>query len=151
MKACATTLVASVLATPAVVRTQTRAHAHESASPTNPPITITINPEARVSVALAGALPPPVACGTAAALRVRIINQGFVTSRLEAQFIGNTPAGAKLAFHPQSLKGVPEELRELRITLTKRGPSDLTLSFQIHNNVPGLDDRNRVHLLMSCL
>lgn len=151
MRACATALVTSVLATSAAVQAQTHEHAHESVSPTDLPIEITINPEARVSVTLGGALPLPVACGTAADLRVKIINQGFVTSRLEARFIGNTPAGAKLAFDPQPLKGVPEELRELRITLTKRGLTDLTVAFRTHNNAPDLGDRDRVHFLMSCL
>jgi len=41
-------------------------HMMEAVSPNDPPIKITINPEARVSVVLAGALPPPVPCGTAA-------------------------------------------------------------------------------------
>ena len=148
---CAATLAVSVLATSAAVHAQTHEHARESVSPADPPIKITINPEARVSVTLAGALPPPVACGTAADLRVKIINQGFVTSRLEAELIGKTPAGAKLAFHPEPLKGVPEELRELRITLTKPGPTDLTVSFRTHNNAPDLGGRDRVHFLMSCL
>ncbi len=151
MRTCATTLVASVLATSAVVHAQTHEHAHESVSPTDPPITITINPEARVSVTLAGALPPPVACGTAAEFRVKVINQGFVTSRLEAQFVGSTPVGAKLTVDPQPLKGVPEELRDLRITLTTPGPTDVTVSFRTHNNTPDLGGRDRVHFLMSCL
>lgn len=151
MKTCATTLVASVLATTAAVHAQTHEHAHESVSSTDPPITITINPEARVSVTLAGALPPPVACGTAADFRVKIINQGFVTSRLEAKFMGRTPVGATLMFSPQPLKGVSEELRELHITLTQHGPTDLTISFQTHSNVPDLGYRDRVHFLMSCL
>ena len=151
MRTCATTLVASVWATSAAVHAQTHEHARESVSPTDPPITITINPEARVSVTLGGALPPPVACGIAADLRVRIINQGSVTSRLEAQFIGNTPAGAKLTVDPRPLQGAPEELRDLRITLTTPGPTDLTVSFRTHNNTPDLGDRDRVHFLMSCL
>src|SRR5258708_4177784 len=57
-------------------------HEQASASLTlAPPISITINPEARVSVTLGGALPPPVACGKPVALPVKIINQGFVASR----------------------------------------------------------------------
>jgi hypothetical protein len=40
--------------------------AQNKAAPQEAPIQITINPEARVSVALAGSLPPPVPCGTAA-------------------------------------------------------------------------------------
>jgi hypothetical protein len=61
------------------------------ARPTDAPIAITINPEARVSVALAGALPPPGPCGKPADLAVAITNQGFVTSQLEAAFVGDAP------------------------------------------------------------
>src|SRR5437667_226382 len=64
-------------------------HVHDVASPNDPPIKITINPEARVSVILAAALPPPARCGTPAALLVKIIDQGFVTSRLEAEVVGD--------------------------------------------------------------
>jgi hypothetical protein len=143
--------VATVLITAASVRAHEHEHALESASATDPPITITINPEARVSVALAGALPPPAACGTAVDFHVRIINQGFVTSRLEAELVGDKPEGTRLDFHPEPLKGVPEELRDLRITLIKRGPTDLTLSFRTHNNAPDLGGRDRIHFPMHCV
>jgi hypothetical protein len=126
-------------------------HAHESAAPDDPPIKITINPEARVSVTLSGALPPPAACETAVDFRVKIINQGFVTSRLEAELVGDESEGTTLDFHPEPLKGVLEELRDLRITLIKPGSTDLTLSFRTHNNAPDLGGRDRVHFLMHCL
>jgi cell division septation protein DedD len=51
-------------------------------SPNDAPIKITINPEARVSVALAGQLPPPTPCGIASDLPVKVVNQGFVTAQL---------------------------------------------------------------------
>jgi hypothetical protein len=126
-------------------------HAHEPAAPGDPPIKITINPEARVSVTLSGAVPPPAACGTAVDLPVKIINQGFLTSRLEAEFVGNKPEGTTIDFYPEPLKGVPEELRSLRITLIKPGSFDLTLSFRTHNNAPDLGGRDRIHFLMHCL
>ena len=37
--------------------------------------------------ALTGALPPSAPCGTATDLSVKIVNQGFVTARLEAELI----------------------------------------------------------------
>jgi hypothetical protein len=126
------------------------AHVHDVASPNDPPIKITINPEARVSVTLAGALPLPVPCGTPADLTVRIINQGFVTSRLEAEFVGDVPAGAALEFHPEPLTGVREELRTLRIVLTQPGLTDLTVAFRAHNEIPDLGGRDRIHFLMQC-
>jgi len=126
-------------------------HVMETASPSAPPIKITINPEARVSVTLAGALPPSAPCGTPADLSVKIVNQGFVTARLEAELVGDAPPGVILDFHPEPLKGVPEELRKLHITLTKPGPTDLTIAFKAHHEIPDLGGRDRIHFLMRCL
>lgn len=127
-------------------------HVHDtSVSANDPPIKITINPEARVSVTLAGALPPSAPCGTAADLSVKIVNQGFVTAQLEAELVGDAPAGVTINFHREPLTGVPEELRKLRITLTKPGPTDLTIAFKAHNEIPDLGGRDRIHFLMHCL
>jgi hypothetical protein len=142
--------IATVLVVPALALAGNE-HVHATASPNDPPIKITINPEVRVSVTLAGALPPPVLCGKPAELLVKIVNQGFVTSRLEAEFAGESPAGATLDFHPEPLKGVPEELRTLYLTLTAPGPTDVTLAFRSHNNAPDLGGRDRIHFIMRCL
>jgi hypothetical protein len=115
------------------------------------PITITINPEARVSVVLTGPIPAPVPCGSATDFSIRILNHGFVTSRLEAAFVGDVPEGVHLDFKPAPLKGVQEEVRHLRILLTKPGPTDLTIAFRAHNEIPDLGGRDRVHFLMRCL
>jgi cell division septation protein DedD len=120
-------------------------------SPNDAPIKITINPEARVSVALAGELPPPAPCGIATDLPVRIVNQGFVTAQLEAELVDNAPAGVTLDFHPAPLKGLPEESRALRIVLSQPGPTDLTIAFKAHNEIADLGGRDRVHFLMSCV
>jgi hypothetical protein len=140
---------------PAVVCGQDDEHLHHHAmaatSEHDPPIKITINPEERVSVVLAGALPQPAPCGSVIDLPVKIVNQGFVTARLEAQLIGETPAGVYLDFHSEPLKGVPEESRQLHIMLTKPGLTDLTVSFKAHDVIPDLGGRDRVHFLISCL
>lgn len=115
------------------------------------PITVTINPEARVSATITGSLPRPAACGAAANFRIRIVNQGFVTARLEAELLGQVPPGASLTFHPAPLKGLPEETRNLQILLTHPGPTDLTIAFRAHNALPDLGDRDRVHFLVHCL
>jgi hypothetical protein len=153
-----TVLCVTALFLPGLIYAQTGEHMPDhhkmrgdTVSPNQPPIKITINPEARVSVVLAGALPAPVPCGTAADLPVKIVNQGFVTSRLEADFVGEVPAGVSLDFHPAPLKGVREEIRNLRITLTKPDPTDLTIAFRAHNETPDLGGRDRIHFLMHCL
>ena len=125
--------------------------AENKTAPQEPAIQITINPEARVSVTLAGALPRPVPCGTAADFAVNILNQGFITSRLEAEFVGDTPADVNLDFAPAPLKGVREEFLHLRITLTRPDPTDLTIAFKAHNEVPDLGGRDRVHFVMHCI
>jgi hypothetical protein len=146
--------VTALFLLPLVARTQDDMHNHAgmgAASPDDPPIKITINPEARVSVVMAGALPPPVPCGTATDLPVKIVNQGFVTSQLEAEVVGDSPPVVTLDFHPAPLKGVPEELRMLHLTLSKPGVIDLTLAFRAHNEIPDLGGRDRVHFLLHCL
>jgi hypothetical protein len=84
-------------------------------------------------------------------LTVKIVNQGFVTSRLEAQIIGDVPAGAALEFHPEPLTGAQEELHTLRILLTRPGPTDLTVAFKAHNEIPDLGGRDRIHFLVECV
>jgi hypothetical protein len=143
---------------PGYICAQTGEHmkGHDKAEPdivsaNEPPIKITINPEARVSVILAGTLPRPVLCGTATDLAVKIVNQGFITSRLEAALVGDVPAGVSLDFHPAPLKGVPEELRNIRITLMKPNPADLTIAFKAHNEIPDIGGRDRIHFVMRCV
>jgi len=116
-----------------------------------PHIKIVINPEARLSAMPVAALPPPVPCGTAADLSISIVNQGFITAVVEAELVGEVPPGIILDFHPAPLKGVPEEARSLRLTLTTPGPSDLTIAFKVHNISPDLGGRGRIHFLMTCL
>ncbi len=147
--------VAAVFILPTLACSEDDQHMHdhhkmEAVSSNDPPIKITINPEARVSVVLAGALPPPAPCGTASDLAVRIVNQGFVTARLEAELVGDAPADVALDFHPEPLTGAPEELRQLHITLMKPGTRDLTVAFKTHNEIPDLGGRDRVHFLMRC-
>lgn len=126
-------------------------HVHPAPAPSDPPIIVSINPEARVSVTLGGELPPPAPCGQPAVLMVKVLNQGYVTSRLEAELVGNTPAGTTLDFHPAPLKGLPEELRELRIILRQPGLNDLTITFRPHNDVGDIGGRDRIHFLMRCV
>ena len=140
-------LCALFLAVPAF----TFVKAQNKADPQEGPIQITINPEARVSVILAGSLPHPVPCGTAADFSVKILNQGFITSQLEAEFVGDTPEDINLDFHPEPLKGVREEFRHLRITLPRPDPTDLTIAFKAHNEVPDLGGRDRIHFVMHCI
>ena|SRR5579863_7203048 len=115
------------------------------------PIRITINPEARIIAVLDGSLPRPAPCGVASDLPVKVLNQGRVTARLEAQFIGEAPSGVTLDFHPEPLTGRAEEVLQLRITLTSPGPVDLTIGFRAKHEMPDFGGLDRVHFLMRCL
>lgn len=125
-------------------------HEHHSQVEVGAPIRITINPEARVSVMMAGELPPPAPCGTAVDLPVSVLNHGFVTAQLEAHWVGDAPPGARLEFRSAPLSGAPQERHSLKIYLAHPGPTDLAIAFKARDDVPDLGGRNRVHFLMSC-
>ena len=118
--------------------------------PDYPPIRIMINPEARVSVSIVEGFAPTAHPGTPLELPVKIVNQGFVTATLEAELVGGPPAGVSLEFHPGPLKGLPTEVRLLRITSKSPGTVDLTIAFRAHNEIPDLGDRDRIHFLLRC-
>ena len=112
---------------------------------------MTINPEARVSVAMVGAVPPAVTCGSALELPVEVVNQGFVTAPLEVALVGNVPAGVTAYLDSEPLKGVPTESRVLRVTLMQPGQTDITVAFRARNEIPDLGGRDRVHFLVECI
>jgi uncharacterized membrane protein len=113
-------------------------------------INIMINPEARISVSR-GTLPlPAVACGHTMQLPVKISNQGFVTAPLQVTLVNSIPEGVDLKFTSESLKGISEEIRILKVTLTKPEPVDITLSFRAENDIPDLGGGNRIHLMLRC-
>ena len=143
-----------VWAPPLVAQTVDMGHDHHHAmsnmSMHQAPIEISINPEARVSVALGAPMPGRNTCGQPITLPVRIMNDSFITASLEARLVGNVPSGVTLGFHPAPLSGKSEEQRQITITLAEPGTKDLTISFKAHNDIPDLGGRDRVHFLMKC-
>lgn len=125
-------------------------HAMPEMSVQRAPIEISINPEARVSVALGARMPAHNVCGRPIVLPVRVVNDSFITASLEARLVGNVPSGVTVDFHPAPLSGQSEERRQITITLAKPGTKDLTISFKAHNDIRDLGGRDRVHFLMSC-
>jgi hypothetical protein len=122
----------------------------DPASSTTAPIRLTINPEARVSVAMTDVMPPPVSCGAVLDVPVDVVNQGFVTAPLDATLVGNAPKGITVTLDAEPLKGVPAETRMLHVTLTQPGLTDLTVAFRARNEIPDLGGRDRVHFLVKC-
>jgi hypothetical protein len=113
-------------------------------------IVVTVNPEARVSSVLTGSWPPRIACGKPVELPVKILNQAFLTARLEARLVGQLPAGVALEFDRRPLSGAPEELRTLRIALPIAAAVDLTVAFRAPAEIPDLGGRDRVHFVLRC-
>jgi hypothetical protein len=113
-----------------------------------PAIVVTINPEGRVSVVTRGELPASVAHGVPFAIGMEIINQGYITGRLEASLAGNPPAGTSLGLDDSPLKGAPHETRTLQVTLARAGSADLTIVFKLRSEVPDLGGLDRIHMLV---
>ncbi|SDF21027.1 hypothetical protein SAMN05444167_1720 [Terriglobus roseus] len=127
-------------------------HLHQGGKPGSAaPITITINPESRVSVVLSGSLPVQERCGVLTALPIKVINQSFATVRLEASLINNSSSsGVTIEFHPEPLRGIPEEFRSLGIRLAQSGPVDITISFGAQHVAHDLGGRDQIHFVMHC-
>ena len=113
-------------------------------------INLTINPEARVSVNLNPTIIPSLTCGVAKEMRVKIVNQGFLTARLEAELVKPVPQGVAIQFHPDPLRGIQEEYRDLYVKLDLPGTFDLTIAFRAHNFEADLGGRDRIHMLLRC-
>jgi hypothetical protein len=124
--------------------------ATKAEAPDKPSIRIVVNPESRVSVTEIGAI-PDIHRGVAAAIPVRIVNQGFVTGVLEAELVGNAPSWVAIEFYPERLRGLPSEARTLRLLISKPGTADITIAFRIHTEAPDLGGRDRIHFLARCL
>lgn len=126
-------------------------HAGQASTSDDAAIKITINPEARISVALGTRLPPPVACLHSMELPVLIVNRGYVTTPLDATLVAPLNEGVALEFSSAPLRGIPDERRVLRVSLAKRQPLFVTISFRIKNNFGDAGGNDRIHLLLRCI
>lgn len=146
--------IAGVLAV-LLVQLPESGHVHApEAGPTasnDTPISVFINPEARVSASRNDQVPlPSAACGQVIGVAVTIVNQAFLTAPLEVRLVEPRPHGVSLAFSPQPLQGLPMERRVIQLTLTDPNLVDLTVAFGTKNNIPDLGGRDRVHFLLHC-
>jgi hypothetical protein len=135
----------------AVARAQGHAHHHQSVSPLGDAhIVVTINPEARVSAALGAPLPSPDACGSIMELKVKVINNGFVTAPLRAAILGDGVRQVALHMDSTKLAGIIEESRALLLIPLRPDAIDVTIEFGIDNNIGDHGGRDRIHLLLQC-
>lgn len=113
-------------------------------------ITITINPEGRISVILTRNQETAPRCGSSLLFPVRILNQAFLTAPLEASLI-DAPTDTRVDFSSERLTGAVEEDRQLRLTLERPGLTDITISFHLHNDIQASASRDRIHFLAHCI
>ena len=146
-------MLLSLVAMPAIVVAQAHPeHRHERVVPAgDAQIIVIINPEARVSAAIGAPLPPPVKCGEAAELKIKVVNQGVVTAPLMATLVGDGSKHVDLHMEKSKLTGAPEEGRALHLIPTGPDAADVTIAFSLDRNIGDLGGRDRVHLLVRCL
>jgi hypothetical protein len=131
-------------------RAEDHTHHGATSAPSDAQIVVTINPEARVSAVLGAPLPAPAACGSATALNVRVINQGFVTAALRASIIGDGVSSVALQMESGKLSGESNDSRTLHLITLGPDPVDVTVAFRIDKNIGDLGGRDRIHLLLRC-
>ncbi len=119
-------------------------------APGDAQIVVTINPEARVSAVLDAPLPASGTCGSATALKVKVINQGFVTAPLRASIVGDGVKHVVVQMDDTKLSGEPQESRTLHLIPLRSDAVDVTIAFSIDKNIGDLGGRDRVHFLVRC-
>jgi hypothetical protein len=110
-------------------------------------VTVTINPEARVSVSFAPVLLPPIGANGGIALEVAVLNQALVTLQLEAVLFEPRSAGVTLEFSDEPLSGHGSERRVLNMTVDLPGLVDITIGFRLAREKADLGGRDRFHFL----
>jgi hypothetical protein len=147
--------IALALGMGASAHAQHNEHADHQHNPPQQPadahIVVTINPEARVSAVIGARLPSPPACGSPTPIKVKVINQGFVTAPLRAAITGDGDQQVVLITDDAKLSGAPEDERLLQLVMQGPMPVDATIAFSIDDTVGDLAGRDRVHLLVRCV
>jgi hypothetical protein len=114
-------------------------------------IEVTINPEARVSARRTDAELPRMDCGVLAPILIRIANEAFVTSRVNAS-LRDASASRMVTIQPiqQRLVGAAVEYRVLKISLRQAGTTDVTLTFDAGPGTEDLGSRATVYFIANC-
>jgi hypothetical protein len=121
---------------------------HEQDHHVGTPVVVTINPEARVSVALSRSLLPAPSSADSVTLQVAVLNDAFITLPLEAVLLDPVHAGVTLEFPRAALTGQPREHRTLTLRMERQGPVDITVGFRLEDERADLGGRDRFHFLV---
>lgn len=114
-------------------------------------ITVTINPEVRVSAAISRASLPELSEGDRLMVPITIVNQAFATLELEAVLLEPRSSDVRLEFPVERLTGRAREQRVMTLTVGGSGPVDVTVGFRLVSEKPDLGGRDRIHFLVQRL
>lgn len=109
-------------------------------------LVVTINPEARVSVARAGPLPPPRPCGQPIEVAVDIENEALLRAPLA---VASSMPAVQVEALPL-LTGAARERRILRLRLHAAAPVDADFAFDVGPGTQDVGWRSATHLLLTC-
>lgn len=111
------------------------------------PISVTINPEARVNVARTGTRVAPLHTGHWHPIDITIVNTGYVTGQLVIES-SPVPSGVELDLPVHALSGEPRQEGGLRVRFDVPSIVDLTLTFRALGALGGLAIHSSLHLLL---
>jgi hypothetical protein len=113
---------------------------------TTAPISVTINPEARVNVARTGSRAASFTTGDWHTIDFPIVNTGYVTGLLEIQ--GDPVPGVELDLPAHELTGEPRQEGAIRVRFDVPTIVDVTLTFRALGALGGLATHGSLHLIL---
>lgn len=113
---------------------------------TDAPIAVTINPEARVSVARTSAPLTELTPDDWHTIDVTVVNDGFVTGPLTIE--AEPPNGIYLDLPVHELTGERRQDAAFRVRFNAAAVLDVTLTFRALTALGGLANHSTVHLLL---
>lgn len=121
--------------------------AHGMPVPSAAALRVTINPEARVSVAIGSPLPVQP-CGGPIEIAIEVYNNARIAPKLVATALSTD---FEIVAQPApALTGATRERRRLTIALRRSPPVDVELAFDVGPVTQDLGGRSATHLLIRC-
>ena len=113
---------------------------------TTAPLSVTINPEARVNVARTGSRVQSLAIGDWHTIEFPIVNTGYVTGQLVIE--ADPVADMELDLPAHDLTGEPRQEGALRVRFDVPTIVDVTLTFRALSALGGLATHSSLHLIL---
>ncbi|MGW6278511.1 hypothetical protein [Kribbella sp. NPDC055071] len=113
---------------------------------TTAPISVSINPEARVNVARTATRIQTLATGEWQPIPLTIANFGYVTGQLAIE--SDPVPGIELDLPLHDLTGEPRQEGEFRVRFAEPAVVDITLTFRALGSLGGLANHSSLNLLL---